>query len=194
MVIRRLAAVLCLGLSGAGGVPAAAQTLTDSAQGIEARIAADDFDAALSAARDLLGQVWDTTPTLGFTEAVLVEQPAPGYGVYNPRPTIAYKLGEPIHVYAEPYGYGFGSPAAGLYEIGFFVDLQVVAADGAILGELPAVAELDLTTRQRNREFPATITYDLSGIAPGDYVLITSLRDKNSAKAGSFETPIQILP
>lgn len=192
MVSRRLAVIVSMGFAGCGS--AGAQTLTDSAQGIEARVAADDFTGAIGGARDLLGLVWDMTPNLGFTEAVLVDQPAPGFGVYNPRSTIAYKLGDPIHVYAEPYGYGFGTPGAGLYSIGFFVDLQVVAADGAILGELPAVAELDLTSRQRNREFPATITYDLAGIEPGAYVLVTSLRDKNSSKVGSFETPIEILP
>jgi len=189
---RRAALAICLPCLLAEG--ALAQTLTDSAQGIEARIAADDFSSAVAASRDLLGQVWDMTPNLGFSEAVLVAQPASGYGIYNPRPTTSFTLGESIYVYAEPYGYGFGTPGEGLFSIGFFVDLQVVAADGAILGEVPNVAELDLTSRVRNREFQATITYDLSGIAPGSYVLVTSLRDKNSAKSGSFETPIEIVP
>ncbi len=170
------------------------QTITESAQGIESRIAADDFGAALAASRDLLGLVWDMTPTLGFSEAVLVASPASGYGIYNLRPTTSFKLGESIYVYAEPYGYGFGTPDTGLYSIGFFVDLQVVSADGTVLGEVPDVAELDLTSRVRNREFQATITYDLSGIEPGSYVLVTRLRDKNSAKSGSFETPIEIVP
>ena len=64
----------------------------------------------------------------------------------------------------------------------------------AVLGEVPNVAEIELTSRVPNREFQATITYDLSGIEPGSYVLITTLRDKNSAKSGSFETPIEIAP
>lgn len=193
MFDRRLTAlavlILCMPADGSQS-----QTLSDSAMNIEARIAADDFASAIAASRDMLGQVWDMTPNLGFTETLLVAEPAPGYGIYNPRPTINYKLGESIYVYAEPYGYGFGSPGDGLNSIGFFVDLQVVAADGSILGEVPNVVELDLTTRVRNREFQATITYDLSGIAPGAYVLITTLRDKNSAKSGSFETPIEIVP
>ena len=170
------------------------QTISEAAQGIEARIAADDFASAIAASRDLLGQVWDMSPTIGFSEAVLVAEPASGYGIYNLRPTTSFKLGESIYVYAEPYGYGFGTPSAGLYGIGFFVDLQVMAADGNILGEIPDVAELDLSSRVRNREFQATITYDLSGIEPGSYVLVTTLRDKNSAKSGSFETPIDIVP
>ena len=189
---RGVALAICLPLLAAGGVQG--QTILDSAQGIEARIAAEDFASAIAASRDLLGRVWDMSPNLGFSEAVLVAEPATGYGIYNPRPTISYKLGESIFVYAEPYGYAFGAPGPGLYSIGFFVDLQVVAADGAVLGEVPDVAELDLTSRVRNREFPATITYDLGGLEPGSYVLVTSLRDKNSAKSGSFETPIEIVP
>lgn len=193
MVMRHIFALaICVPCLLAGGVQG--QTITDSAQGIEARIAADDFSSAIAASRDLLGRVWDMTPNLGFSEAVLVVEPASGYGIYNPRPTTSFKAGESIFVYAEPFGYGFGEPGPGLYSIGFFVDLQVVAADGAVLGEVPNVAELDLTSRVRNREFLATITYDLSGLESGSYVLITSLRDKNSAKSGSFETPIEIVP
>lgn len=189
-------AVLSIFLSslGIGTERVQAQTISDAALGIEARIAADDFSSAIAASRDLMGRVWDMTPTLGFSEAVLIAEPASGFGIYNPRPTTSYKLGESIYVYAEPYGYGFGSPGDGLYSIGFFVDLQVIAADGAVLGEIPDVVELDLTSRVRNREFQATITYDLSGIGPGSYVLITSLRDKNSTKSGSFETAIDIAP
>ncbi len=171
-----------------------AQTLTDIALNAEARIAAGDFATAIVVAHDMLGQVWEMTPNLEFSESLLVAEPAQGYGIYNPRPTISYKLGESIYVYAEPYGYSFGNPGEGLHSIGFFVDLQVVAADGSILGEVPNVAELDLTSRVRNREFQATITYDLAGIAPGAYVLITTLRDKNSGKSGNFETPIEIAP
>jgi hypothetical protein len=190
---RRVASMaFCLTCFFAAGVHG--QTITDSAQGIESRIAADDFSSAIVASRDLLGMVWDMTPNLGFSEVALVDAPASGYGIYNLRPTTNFKAGESIYVYAEPYGYGFGTPGSGLYSIGFFVDLRVVAADGTVLGEVPDVAELDLTSRVQNREFQATITYDLSGIEPGSYVLVTSLRDKNSPKSGSFETPIEIVP
>lgn len=179
---------------GALGQTAGAQTITDRAEGIEAQVAAADFGGAILGARDLLGQVWDMTPALGFSEALLVAEPASGYGLYNPRPTATYKLGESILVYVEPYGNAYGTPGAGLFSIGFFVDLQVMNEDGTLLGDLPNVVELDLTSRVRLREFQTTITYDLSGITPGRYVLVTTLRDKNSTKTGSFETPVEIVP
>ncbi|MGL6211719.1 MAG: hypothetical protein ACRC14_18000 [Paracoccaceae bacterium] len=175
------------------GQPLAAQSLSEITQGIEAQIAADDFAGAMTGTRDLSAQVWEMTPFIGFTDSLLVTEPASGYGIYNPRPTATYKLGESILVYAEPYGYGFGSPGEGLHSVGFYVDLQVMNADGSMLGEVPNVVELDLTSRVRTREFQATITYDLSGVTPGGYVLVTTLRDKNSSKIGSFETAIEIV-
>ena len=36
------------------------------------------------------------------------------------------------------------------------------------------------------------ITYNLDGIAAGKYTLVTTLRDKNSDKSGSFRSDIEI--
>lgn len=184
------AAVLAMVLAG----PGAAQTVTETAREIEARIETQDFAGALADAQAMAGRLWDMTTAIGFAEAVLVDQPASDYGIYNPRAGMAYKLGDPIYVYAEPVGYGYAEPGIGLFSIGFFVDLTVLAEDGALLGEMQNVVELDQTARARRREFQTTITYNLGGIAPGRYVLVTTFRDKNSPKAGSFETPIEILP
>ena len=103
------------------------------------------------------------------------------------------KVGEPILIYAEPFGFGYGSGGDGLYTIGFIVDLKVMTEAGEVLGELPSVANLDLTSRYQNREFQANLTYTLSGITPGRYVLETTLRDKNSEKFGTFQNTIEIV-
>ena len=47
-----------------------------------------------------------------------------------------------------------------------------------------------MTSRHQNREVQANITYRLDGIPPGQYTLVTTLRDKNSLKTGSFQTGI----
>ena len=57
---------------------------------------------------------------------------------------------------------------------------------------VPNVTELDMSSRYPNKEFQANITYNLDGIPAGKYRLITTLRDKNSAKIGTFETEIEI--
>lgn len=185
---RLASALLALGLA----LPAWSGPVADSATGIEARLQAMDYVTALAGARDLLGQVWDQVPEIGFTQALLVTETAAGYGVYNPRPTNLFRKGEPIVIYAEPFGFAYGTPGEGLHSIGFAVDLQVLDASGNELASVPNVTQLDLNSRYQNREFQANITYNLDGIAPGKYTLVTTLRDKNSEKAGVFRTDIEI--
>lgn len=172
---------------------AQAGTVADTAAQIETLIAADDIDAALAQARDIHAQVWDMAQSLGFTEALLVAEPAAGYGIYNPRETAAFKPGEPIVIYVEPTGYGYGIPGEGLFAIGFIVDLQVRTTGGEVLGDSPNLTEINLTSRDQNREFQANITYTLDGLAPGRYLLQTTLRDKNSVRNGVFETEIEVV-
>ena len=183
---------LLLALCLASAAPAAAGPLDDFVTGIQSRLDAQDYTNALSEARDLLGAVWDQVPQIGFTQALLVSETAAGYGVYNPRPTNLYKKGEPIIIYAEPFGFAYGKPGEGLHSIGFAVDLQVMDASGAELASVPNVTQLDLNSRYQNREFQANITYNLDGIAPGKYTLVTTLRDKNSDKSGTFRNDIEI--
>ncbi len=172
---------------------AVAGTVADKATEIEAMIAADDYAGAGTAAGELYQTVWDTAPSISFRQVVLVAEPASGFGVYNPRPNEKYKVGEPVIIYAEPYGYGYGAPGDGLYSIGFVVDLKVMNEAGEVLGEIPNLTELELQSRAQNHEFQANLTYTLDGITPGKYVLQTTLRDKNSDKTGTFDTPIEII-
>jgi len=171
---------------------ALAGPLTDVAAAIETKIGAKDMQGALDAASGLYAQVWDQTASLGFTQAVLVAENATGFGVYNPRSNNVFKKGEPILIYAEPYGFGYGAPGEGLYSVNFIVDLQVLDASGNQLANAPDATEYNMTSRRKNREVQANITYNLDGIPVGQYTLVTTLRDKNSAKSGSFQTAIEI--
>ena len=190
MFAKTVAAVV---LGTALAMPAGAGPVLDKAAEIEALMAADNASGAIDAANALLATVWDSSKDIGIHQTVLVTQPAAGYGIYNPRPDEKFKGGEPILIYAEPFGFGYGSGGDGLYTIGFIVDLKVMTEAGEVLGELPSVANLDLTSRYQNREFQANLTYTLSGIAPGRYVLETTLRDKNSEKVGTFQNTIEIV-
>ena len=69
--------------------------------------------------------------------------------------------------------------------------LRVISTSGEVMAEARDIASLDLTSRYKNREFQANLTYTLDGIPPGGYVLETTLRDKNSAKTGTFQTEVE---
>ena len=172
--------------------PATAGPVADAATAIEARLAVSDATGALDAARALFAQVWDAAPGLSFTQSSLVAENATGYGVYNPRADNRFKMGEPILIYCEPVGFAYGAPGAGLYSVNFVVDLQVLDASGNQLADAPGATEFNMTSRHQNREVQANITYRLDGLQSGQYTLVTTLRDKNSLKAGSFQTLIEV--
>lgn len=200
VLARVLAFVLAFVLAGvlagvlACGGPATAGPVADAAAAIEAKLGQGDAGGALTAAGDLYAQVWAQNPALGFSQALLVAENATGYGVYNPRPTNVFKKGEPILIYCEPSGFDYAKPGAGLYSVNLIVDLQVLDASGNQLANAPEATEYNMTSRHQNREVQANITYTLDGIQPGHYTLVTTLRDKNSHKVGSFQTAIEITP
>jgi hypothetical protein len=185
--------ILAAVLGATFALPTWAGPVVDKATEIEGLMAADNVGGAIDAASALFATVWDSSKDIGIHQTVLVTEPAAGYGIYNPRPDEKFRVDEPILIYAEPFGFAYGSGGDGLYTIGFIVDLKVMTEGGEVLGELPSVANLDLTSRYRNREFQANLTYTLSGIAPGRYVLETTLRDKNSEKFGVFQNTIEIV-
>lgn len=189
---KRLLLVLMTGLAGLGALPLRAGGIADAAAGIETKLEEGDQAGALSVAGDLFGQVWAQNMAIGFTQGLLVVQYSTGYGVYNPRPTNVFKKGEPILIYCEPFGFDYGSPGEGLYSVNLFVDLQVLDASGNQLANAPAATEYNMPSRHKNREVPVNITYSLDGLQPGRYTLVTTLRDKNSQKSGSFQTSIEI--
>jgi hypothetical protein len=166
--------------------------VTDQASAIEAKLSEGDGAGAISLAQDLLATVWGQTLDVSFAQALLVAEQATGYGVYNPRATNIFKMGEPILIYCEPVGFDYGNPGEGLWSVNFFIDLQVLDSGGNQLANLPEVTQYNMVSRHLNREIPANITYTLQGIKPGRYTLVTTLRDKNSQKSGSFQTAIEI--
>jgi hypothetical protein len=172
--------------------PAWAGPLVDAATTIEAKLSAGDFPGALDDSRALMAQVWDQSPGLTFGQALLVAENATGFGVFNPRANNVFKQGDPILIYCEPFGFGYGAPGDGLYSVNFIVDLQVLDASGNQLANAEGATEYNMTSRHQNREVQANITYSLDGIPVGRYTLITTLRDKNSAKSGAFQTAIEI--
>lgn len=174
-------------------LPAHAGEIADKAAEAETLLTAGDDAGAIAAARDAFGKAWDATTGLAIGETVLISEPASGYGIYNPREGDKFKIGEPVLIYAEPMGFAYGSPGEGLYSIGFFVDLKVMSEAGEVLGDLQNITELNLTSRYPNHEFQANLTYNLEGVPPGRYVLQTTLRDKNSAKIGSFENTVEFV-
>lgn len=184
------AALCALLITAAAATAAAAGPLVDKAAEAEADLAAGNAVKALAAVESAFNQVWDEAP-LGFSEALFVSAKPAGFGIYDARPTNVFRPGEDMMVYAEPYAFGYGRDGD-RFEIGFDADFELRTVKGQILTRKEGFAVLDMTSRRRNKEFQVFITYSFAGLKPGDYVLSTKLRDRNSEKAGSFELPFTI--
>lgn len=183
----RLALLLATLLS----TPLHAGEIADAAAAVEAAIAANDFDA-WQAANDVIEDKLWAAPGLHFGTLMLVTGPATGFGAYDPRPDNVYAVGEPVQIYAEPAGYGYGDLGDGLLEIAFDIDLTVTDPEGTVLAEIPDIMSLAYASRTPAREFLANLTYNLEGVPAGSYTLTTNFRDRHSEQAANFTSDIVV--
>jgi hypothetical protein len=152
---------------------------------------AQDLPAIQNAEAALI-EAWNRSP-LGFRTALFVEGEVGGYGLYTPRPAAAFKAGEPIVVYAEPYGYAWKDQGNGAYAFGFFCDMQIRNKAGEILVKQPDFGRFQFTSRTRNREFMLKLTLNLNEAPAGDFVLEYVVRDAYSDKTALISLPFAIV-
>lgn len=164
--------------------------IVDDATAAEQLIAAGNPVQALAAVEEAFNVAWDAAP-LGFSEASFVTAKPAGFGIYDTRATTVFAPDETMQVYAEPFGYGFAKDGD-LFKIDFSADFELRTVKGQILHSQADFASLDMQSRRRNKEFQVYIVYSFKGLKPGDYVLTTTLHDRNSQKSGSFDLPFTI--
>jgi hypothetical protein len=156
MIMRSMlstAALLALGLA----TPVLAGPVTDAATKVEAAAAVDDFDAWYEANDALLEAAWNV-PGLHFGNIANTTVPAPVYGNFEERADTVYAASEPILIYAEPRGYGFGDVGGGMLEIAFGVDVRVLDPAGTVILEMPDFSSFSLQTRAQARELMLNLT------------------------------------
>ena len=152
---------------------------------------ARDLDA-IAKAEATLDDAWAQSP-LAVRQAFFVNGDPTGYGVYEARPDSKFKQGEKLVAYAEPVGYGWKANGDGTYTFGFNVDLTIKSGDGKELMQKPDFSKLALTSHAKNHEFMVTLTLDLTGADPGDYIASYTLRDIASDKSTVINLPFSIV-
>jgi len=175
-----------------GGVaPVLAGPVTEAATKVEAAAAADDFAAWYEANEALLEAAWNV-PGLHFGNIANTTVPAPAYGNFEERADTVYAVGEPILIYAEPRGYGYGDVGGGMLEIAFGIDLRVLDPAGTVLLEMPDFSNFTLQTRAQARELMFNLTVSLDGAPPGDYQLEFTFNDRHGGQSDSFISNVTI--
>jgi len=139
---------------------------------------------------EAIGRLWDKLP-LTVLESDFVSAEPRGYGNYQVRPDARFKPGEKMLVYAELAGFDYGRDGD-LFTINIAADVQVLDSHGKLVAKQANIANFGYRSHVPNREFFAFVPYSFTGLEPGDYTVVTTLRDRNSNKTGSFELPFTI--
>ena len=140
--------------------------------------------------REALYVLWGKSP-LHFRRAFFVNRKASGFGVFEKRQGSQFKQGEPLLIYAEPVGYGWHQDGA-VYQSELAADFELRNPKGNILGGQKDFAAFNFRSYGRNTEYFMNLTYNLSGLPAGKYVIATRFRDKISGKTESFDLPFEI--
>lgn len=172
-------------------LPGLAGPVADHAAQAEAAMATDPI-AALGHLDAAIEEVWKAAP-LAFRKVLFAES-AGGFGIYAERPNAIFKPGEPILIYGEPVGFGYGKTALGGLEISLVLDFVLANEAGEELFAKADFIAYQLPVRYHNREFNTATTLNLTGLEPGKYIAKFKMRDKHSDKTGAFELKFEVAP
>lgn len=155
-----------------------------------AQQASPSLPQGLASAYEALDAAWQQAP-LTFAALTFTDGPASGYGRYTPRADAVFAAGDTLTVYAEPVGFGHEQTAEG-YGVRLTAGFELLNTSGQVLAEQTGFADLRADSRNRLREFHATLSFAFEGLRPGEYRLVTKLTDTVSGKTASGELPFTI--
>ncbi len=145
---------------------------------------------ALAAAYAAFDAAWSQAP-LTLAVATFVEGDVAGFGRYTPRAEAVFAEGEAITVYTQPVGFGYVETDAG-YGVRLVADFELLNTSGQVLASQTGFAELAADSRDRLREFHATLRFAFDGLRAGDYSLVARLTDTASGKIADVTLPFKV--
>ena len=184
MPLSMLALVSTVSLAVAGDI---AKLASDA----EALLAEGKYEEASKALEQAQDELWKQSPLM-FRRALFTAGEPVGYGIYDLRETNVFKRGELLIIYSEPMGYSYGRDGS-LYVIELGLDFIIRSPDGQEVAAQKDFGVLKLSSRFPNKEFMAKVTYDFSGVPPGDYEVTTVAHDKASDKSAEFTLPFTLI-
>ncbi|MBX9930922.1 MAG: hypothetical protein K2Y56_05215 [Methylobacterium sp.] len=136
-----------------------------------------------------------TAPPFAVRRAVFVKRRPDSFGDVDVRPNDAFTPGEALLTYIEPVGQATLPADGGKKRFGVIVDFEIRTRDGKVLGGQKAMLDRDLTMPgdASDPKFYIDAKVDLTGAAPGAYVLTYILRDKLSDRVTSIDQPFTIV-
>lgn len=186
---RRLPA-LALGAVLAAPLPLQAQDLQEAARNVQALIDTGRGPEAVAAARLFLRSVTDQVG-FGVTNAQLTVAPAEGFGMFEPRPSNRFRLGEPIYAYVEVYGFTMSTLTNGANRLLFDVSFTLDSPEGEQMTDtLIPMGEVQLDSFSQPVDGFFHLTYRVTG-AEGPFTLRTQVTDRATGQRAEFSLPVE---
>ncbi len=188
----KIQALIISTLLGLTPLPVYAGQVVDAAQAAEKLASEGKFDDALAKINAARDSIWDDSPLVIHNATTVSADPA-GYGIYDIRPNNEFKANEKIIIYTEPTGFAYGRDGD-FYVVDLALDFEVKDSTGASLAKQADFSKWTIRSRVPNKEFMGKLDYSFNGIKPGDYEVITTVRDKNADSSAEFSTKFKIVP
>jgi hypothetical protein len=145
-----------------------------------------DFSAALAALRSSFETFRERSPLL-LENVKFVTTDSASFGIYEPRASDEFAAGDVIYLYLEPVGQVLKGSADGRHEFGFRADFSLEDASAKVLGGQKDFASPRFSSWNLNTEIALTFNFSFSGLPPGRYKILLTVRDAHSAKSASVE-------
>ena len=120
-----------------------------------------------------------------------VRREAPYFGSFEPRANNIYESNEVLYFYLEPKNIVFVKKGE-TYTGGFFLDQSFKDDKGEALLEQKKFLDAEFDSRNPVHDLYTNITLNLTGVPPGTYKAVFTVRDQNSDKSASVEKEIII--
>ena len=172
--------ITALSLLAAFAGEAVAADVVELAQRAKQQAAAGKNVDALNTLREAYQEISDKMP-MDFRRSVFVGEKATGFGMMMPRPDNVFKPGEVILIYVEPVGFGWRK-VDGLYSSVITADFEIQTPEGKILGGQKKFGRFTIAGQDRNIEYMMHLTYNVTGLAEGEYIVSTVFHDEVSRK------------
>ncbi|WP_420338722.1 hypothetical protein [Roseibium sp.] len=132
-----------------------------------------------------------TADGLAFSSVTFTDGPGSGYGKYTATENNVFSAGETIALYAQPVGYAFDQSQDG-YTYKLAASYRLINTSGQVLSEQSDFAEFTGTTRSKQRQLSASLSFQFDGLPEGDYALEATFADQIGNQTAGFKLPFTI--
>ncbi len=179
-----LAALLVLSFGCSGKGPDASAAFDAGFARFNEAFVKSDFPGALAALRSSFEAFRERSPLL-LENVKFVTNDSASFGIYEPRATDTFAAGDVIYLYLEPVGQVLKASGDGRHEFGFAADFSLEDGTGRVLGGQKDFASPRFSSWNFNTEIALTFNFSFSGLAPGRYKILLTVRDAHSAKSAT---------